>query len=159
MLVNLNVQVKELNVMFVTLVVLVKLFVPIMQMDVMSVRSVVLVNSSNLQLLVNPSFPLLFVMSVTSAVLANSLKQLLLLNLSVSVMQIKSMGLPSNAVTASNICLKDKNEIVFSATKNCFVFKNYFSGPAKNLVSKLALSHNIFTESKVASNYDNSAES
>ena len=31
---------------------------------------------------------------------------------------LKSMGLPSNAVTASNICLKDKNEIVLNATKN-----------------------------------------
>ena len=39
---------------------------------------------------------------------------------------LKSMGLPSKAVT-SNICLKDKNEIVFNATKNCFIFKNYFS--------------------------------
>ena len=35
---------------------------------------------------------------------------------------LKSMGLPSKAVT-SNICLKDKNEIVFNATKNCSSFK------------------------------------
>ena len=32
---------------------------------------------------------------------------------------LKSMGLPSKVVTSSNICLKDKNEIVFNATKNC----------------------------------------
>ena len=36
---------------------------------------------------------------------------------------LKSMGLPSKAVTASNICLKDKNEIVFNATKNCSIKK------------------------------------
>ena len=46
---------------------------------------------------------------------------------------LKSMGLPSKAVTASNICLKDKNEIVFNATKNCSIFKNYFSSFAHNL--------------------------
>ena len=57
-------------------------------MDVMSVRSVALVNSSNHQLLVSLSFPLMFVMSVTSAVLPNSLKQLMLLNLSVPVIQL-----------------------------------------------------------------------
>ena len=72
---------------------------------------------------------------------------------------LKSMGLPSKAVTASNICLKDKNEIVFNATKNCFIFKNYFSSLAQNLVSKLPLSPNIFTESKITSYYDNNAVS
>ena len=69
------------------------------------------------------------------------------------------MGLPSKAVTASNICLKDKNEIVFNATKNCSIFKNYFSSLPHNLVSKLPLSPNIFTESKIASYYDNNAVS
>ena len=49
------------------------------------------------------------------------------------------MGLPSKAVTASNICLKDKNEMVFNATKNCFIFKNYFASLAHNLGSKLSL--------------------
>ena len=70
---------------------------------------------------------------------------------------LKSMGVPSKAVAASNICLKDKNEIVFNATKNCSTFKNYFSRFARNLVSKLPLSPNIFTESKIASYYDNNA--
>ena len=37
---------------------------------------------------------------------------------------LKSMGLPSKAVTASNICLKSKNEILFNASKNCSIFKN-----------------------------------
>ena len=69
------------------------------------------------------------------------------------------MGLPSKAVTASNICLKDKNEIVFNATKNCSIFKNYFSSLVHNLLSKLPLSPNIFTESKIASYYDNNAVS
>ena len=50
---------------------------------------------------------------------------------------LKSMGLPSKAVTASNICLKDKNEIVFNATKNCSIFEKYFSSLAHNLVSYL----------------------
>ena len=36
---------------------------------------------------------------------------------------LKWLGLPSKAVTASNICLKDKNEIVFNATKNCSIKK------------------------------------
>ena len=72
---------------------------------------------------------------------------------------LKSMGLPSKAVTALNICLNDKNEIVFNATKNCSIFKNYFSSLAHNLVSKLPLSPNIFTESKIASYYDNNAVS
>ena len=35
---------------------------------------------------------------------------------------LKSMGLPSKTVTASNICLKDKNKIVFSATKKAAPF-------------------------------------
>ena len=36
---------------------------------------------------------------------------------------LKSMGLPSKSVTASNIYLKDKNEIVFNPRKNCSIFK------------------------------------
>ena len=72
---------------------------------------------------------------------------------------LKSMGLPSKAVTASKICLKGKNEIVFNATKNCFIFKNYFSSLAQNLVSKLPFLPNTFTESKIVSYYDNNAES
>ena len=62
---------------------------------------------------------------------------------------LKSMGVPSKAVTASNICLKEKDKIVFNASKNCSIFKNYFSSLAHNLVSKLPLSPNIFTESKL----------
>ena len=69
------------------------------------------------------------------------------------------MALPSKAVTTSNIYLKEKNEIVFNATKNCFIFKNYFSSLAQNLVSNLLLSPNIFTKSKIASYYDNNAVS
>ena len=69
------------------------------------------------------------------------------------------MGLPSKAVTPSKICLKEKNKIVFNATKNCSIFKNYFSRLAQNLVSKLPLLPNIFTESKIASYYDNDAVS
>ena len=53
------------------------------------------------------------------------------------------MGLPSKAASASNICLKERNEIVpFSKV----------SFPI--LVSKLPPSPNVFTESKVASYYD-----
>ena len=64
---------------------------------------------------------------------------------------LKSVGLSSKAVTASNFWLKDKNEIVFNVTKNCSIFKNYFSSLAQNMVSKLPPSPNICTESKVAS--------
>ena len=64
---------------------------------------------------------------------------------------LKSMGLPFKGVTASNICLKDKNEIVFRTTEICSIFKNSFSSLAHNLVSMLLLSPNIFTESKIAS--------
>ena len=52
---------------------------------------------------------------------------------------LKSLGLPSKAVTASRICLKDKKELVFNATQNCSIFKNYFSSLTQNLVSKLPL--------------------
>ena len=69
------------------------------------------------------------------------------------------MGLTSKAVTASNNYLKDKNEIVFSATKNCSIFKNYFSSFAHNVVFKLPLSPDVFTESKIASYYGNNATS
>ena len=72
---------------------------------------------------------------------------------------LKSMGLPSKAVATSNICLKDKNEVVFNVTKNCSIFKNHFSSIANNLVYKLPLSPNIFTESKITSYYDNNAMS
>ena len=40
---------------------------------------------------------------------------------------IKSVRLPSKAVTSSNICLKDKNEIVSNATKNCSIFLKVFN--------------------------------
>ena len=69
------------------------------------------------------------------------------------------MGLSSKAVAASKICLKGKNEIVFNATKNCPILKSYLSSLPQNLVSKLPPSPNIFTESKVASYYDNNAVS
>ena len=61
------------------------------------------------------------------------------------------MGLPPKAVAASNICLKDKNKTVFNTTKNCSIFENYFSSFAQNLVSKIPLSPNFFTQSKIAS--------
>ena len=69
------------------------------------------------------------------------------------------MSLPSKLVTASNICLKDKNEIVLNATKNCSIFKNYFSDLAQNLVFKLPPSPNIFSEFKVVFYHDNNAVS
>ena len=62
------------------------------------------------------------------------------------------MRFPSKAV-------KGKNEIVFNATKNCSILKNYFASLAHNLVSKLLLSPNIFTESKIASHCDNNTAS
>ena len=65
------------------------------------------------------------------------------------------MGLPSKAVSPSNICLKDRNEIVFNDTKNCSIFKSFFSNLLQNLISKLPPLSNAFTESKVASYYDN----
>ena len=64
------------------------------------------------------------------------------------------MGLSSKAASASNICLKDRKKIVFSDTKNCSIFKSFFSNLVQNLVSKLPHSPNVFTESKVASYYD-----
>ena len=45
----------------------------------------------------------------------------------------------------------------FNATKNCSIFKNYFSSLAQDLISKLPLSPNTFIESKIASYYDNNA--
>ena len=65
------------------------------------------------------------------------------------------MSLPSKVASASNISLKDKYEIVFDETKNCTIFKSLFSNLAQNLVSKPLPSPNVFTESKVASYYDN----
>ena len=62
---------------------------------------------------------------------------------------LKSMGLPSKAVTGSNICLKDKNQIVFYNIKKCSIFKNYFSSLAQNLVFKLPLSPNILLNLKL----------
>ena len=64
------------------------------------------------------------------------------------------MGLPSKAAWVSNICLKDRNEIVFNDTNNCSISKSFFSNLAQNLVSKVPPSSNVFTESKVASYYD-----
>ena len=49
--------------------------------------------------------------------------------------------------------IKNRKEIVFNDTKNCSIFKSFFSNLAQNLVSKLANSPNVFTESKVASYY------
>ena len=47
----------------------------------------------------------------------------------------------------------------YNATKNCSIFKNYFSSLPHNLVSKLPFPPNIFTKSKIASYYDNNAGS
>ena len=44
---------------------------------------------------------------------------------------LKSTSLPSRVVTASNICWKDKNKIVFNATKNSSSLKLFFSSCAK----------------------------
>ena len=63
------------------------------------------------------------------------------------------MGLSSKATSASNICLKERNKIAFNDTKNCSIFKSFFSNLVENLVSKLPPPPNVFTESKVAS-YD-----
>ena len=67
---------------------------------------------------------------------------------------LKSMSLSSKAASASNICLKERNEIVFNDTKKYSIFKSFFSNLAQNLGYKLPLSPNVFTESKVASYYD-----
>ena len=64
------------------------------------------------------------------------------------------MGLLSKAASASKIFLKDRNNIVFNDTKNCSIFKSFFFNLAHNLASKLPPSANVFTESKVASYYD-----
>ena len=64
------------------------------------------------------------------------------------------MCLSSKAAWASNICLKDRNEIVFNDTNNCSISKNFFSNLAQNLESKLPPSPNVLTESKVAFYYD-----
>ena len=70
------------------------------------------------------------------------------------------MGLPSKDVTASSICLKDKKEMVFNATKNCSLFK-FFSclTQKQNLVSKLHSLSNIFIKSKFEFYYDSIAVS
>ena len=39
----------------------------------------------------------------------------------------KSVGLPPKAASALNISLKGKNEIVFNDTKNCSIFKSFYS--------------------------------
>ena len=65
------------------------------------------------------------------------------------------MGLTSKAASTSNIYLKGKNEIGFNNAKSCSIFKSFFSNLAHNLVSKLPPSPNAFTESKVASYYNN----
>ena len=63
------------------------------------------------------------------------------------------MGWSSKAAWASKICLKDRNEIVFNNTNNCFISKCVFSNLAQN-ISKLPPTPNVFNESKVASYYD-----
>ena len=45
--------------------------------------------------------------------------------------------------------------IVFNNTKNYSIFKSFFSNLIQNLISSLPPSPNAFTESKVASYYDN----
>ena len=60
----------------------------------------------------------------------------------------------SKAISSSNICLMDRNKIVFNNAKNCSIFKSFFSNLAQNLVSKLPLPPNVFTESKFPSYYD-----
>ena len=67
---------------------------------------------------------------------------------------LKSVGLSSKAASASNICLKERNEIVFNDTKICSIFKSFFSNLVQNLVSKLPPPPNVFIGSKVTSYYD-----
>ena len=68
---------------------------------------------------------------------------------------LKFMRLPSKSPSVSSISVKGKNETVFDETKNCFSFKNFFSNLAQNLLSRLPLPLNIFTESKVSFCYEN----
>ena len=65
------------------------------------------------------------------------------------------MGFPYKATSVSNICLRDKNEIVFNDTKKAPFSKASFPNLAQNFVYKLPPSTNAFTESKVVSCYDN----
>ena len=56
----------------------------------------------------------------------------------------------TETASASSICLKEENKIVFDDTKNCSIFKSFLSNLAQNLLSP----PNGFSE-KVASYYDN----
>ena len=68
---------------------------------------------------------------------------------------IKSIGLPSKKSTTGNICLKDhKGELQFGHKLNANIFKNYFSTIASNLVNKLPVAPNIFTEASTLRFYE-----
>ena len=116
------------------------MFVPKIQMEVISVRSIVLVNLSNHQLLVNLSFPLMSVVSVKSAVLANSIKHFMLRNLSVPVMQlILSFAIPL-------VCLF---LILLVIVSHLNLFVNLLMWYRKILMNNLFIFHHNFCNNNV----------
>ena len=56
---------------------------------------------------------------------------------------LKSMSLPSKAVSALNICLKDKNQIVFDDTKNSSTFKTWYLNYLLHQLSLLNLKSHL----------------
>ena len=68
---------------------------------------------------------------------------------------IKSLGLPNKKSNAGNICLKDQmGELQFNSEVNTKIFKNFFSNLASDLVNKLPMASNIFTDTSTTKFYE-----
>ena len=68
---------------------------------------------------------------------------------------IKSLGLPNKRSSIKKICLKDvKGELKFEPKDNANIFKSFFSNLATDLVSKLTVAPNVFSDLSTEAFYE-----
>ena len=69
---------------------------------------------------------------------------------------LNDIGLPKKGSSGKqNICLKDKDNLIFDPKKTSNIFKTFFSDIAKNLLEKLPIAPNRFNKNSVSEYYKN----
>ena len=66
---------------------------------------------------------------------------------------LKSLGLPNKKTISSNICLENKDSLLFDSFSIAETFKKYYSSLAENLVLKLLKPPNNFGIESVSNSY------
>ena len=68
---------------------------------------------------------------------------------------LNDIGLPKKGSSGAqnNICIKDKDKVMFDPTSIANIFKTFFSGIAKNLLDRLPTAPNRFNKNSVSTYY------